>query len=159
MYNTMIQAVHISEELKQEMKRFPIEVDCYIEMEKKVVKFSEYQEKARTTAIYRDPIVYPALGLAGEAGEVCEKVKKALRDIEGFYPEFYRDTDDDDSEFAILMRNKQQEVKKELGDVLWYISNLASDFGLSLEDVAQTNIEKLFSRKDRGVIGGSGDER
>ncbi len=98
-----------------------------------------YQTQAYSLAKYPQTyaIVYPALGLAGEAGEVAEKVKKFLRD----------DTWDEDA------------VIKELGDVLWYIAALASDLGVSLEHVAQTNLDKLFSRKERNVLSGSGDNR
>lgn len=110
------------------------------------VSFAEYQDTARSTAIYTttpsNKIVYPALGLAGETGEVCEKVKKVLRDSGGVFSE-----------------EKKAEIKKELGDVLWYISNLASDLDLKLEDIARANLEKLLSRKERGVLQGSGDNR
>ena len=101
--------------------------------------FNEYQENASKTAIYPEQfkLVYPALGLAGEAGEVAEKVKKHIRD-------------------GVL---DVDAVKKEMGDVLWYLAALASDLGIELEDVALANVEKLSSRKQRGVIGGSGDNR
>jgi len=101
--------------------------------------FEEYQKLAATTAIYPENyrIVYPALGLAGEAGEVAEKVKKFVRD----------GTLDKES------------LKKELGDVLWYISALSRDLDISLDDVASRNIEKLQSRAQRGVLRGSGDNR
>ena len=100
--------------------------------------FDEYQEFARSTAIYPEDckVTYPALGLCGEAGEVAEKVKKNIRDgkfLDG--------------------------VGLELGDVLWYISALADDLGVTLEEIAQANVDKLQSRKDRGKIGGSGDNR
>lgn len=103
---------------------------------------NEYQKKARVTAIYSDPVIYPTLGLAGETGEVAEKVKKVLRDSSGYFS-------------AV----KKEEIKKELGDVLWYLANLAEDLGITLDDVAQLNIDKLYDRKDRGVLGGSGDNR
>lgn len=101
--------------------------------------FNEYQEKASKTAIYPEQfkLIYPALGLAGEAGEVAEKVKKLIRDG----------------------NLHVDDLKKELGDVLWYISALASDLQISLDDVASTNVEKLQSRLARGVIGGNGDNR
>lgn len=86
--------------------------------------------------------VYPALGLVGEAGEVAEKIKKIIRDRNGDY------TDED-----IL------EIKKELGDVLWYVAVLANEFEISLLDIAKTNIAKLQSRKERGKIQGNGDNR
>jgi len=87
-------------------------------------------------------VLYPVLGLCGEAGEVAEKVKKVYRDKGG-----------------IITEDTKQELKKELGDVLWYISTISRDLGLTLEEVAQANIEKLTSRKARGVIHGNGDNR
>ena len=103
------------------------------------MRFYEYQEEASKTAIYPEQykIVYPALGLAGEAGEVAEKVKKHIRD-------------------GVL---NVEDLKKELGDVLWYLAAIASDLGLNLDDVAESNLQKLRSRQARGVIGGSGDNR
>lgn len=105
---------------------------------------NEYQEKAIATAIYSDDfaVVYPTLGLAGEAGEVADKVKKVLRD-----------------EFGDFCQDSKQELAKELGDVLWYAAVLARDLGYSLEEIAALNVEKLASRKERGVLGGSGDNR
>ena len=100
--------------------------------------FDEYQEFARSTAIYPTAckVTYPTLGLCGEAGEVAEKVKKHMRDGKSLIG-----------------------LGLELGDVLWYISALADDLGVTLEEVAQANVDKLQSRKDRGKIGGSGDNR
>ena len=106
------------------------------------MNLNKYQEEAVKTAIYPQQIVYPALGLAGEAGECCEKVKKALRDNDGVF--------DDE---------RREELKKEVGDVLWYLANLANDLGYSLEEVAQVNLDKLKSRQDRGVLKGSVDNR
>lgn len=106
------------------------------------MNLNEYQKKARKTAIYSDKVVYPALGLAGETGEVCEKIKKVLRDNNG-----------------IFSAGLVGDIKKELGDVLWYVSNLAGDLGFTLEEVAQANVEKLNSRQKRGKISGSGDNR
>lgn len=122
------------------------------------MEFNEYQKNARTTAIYKHPIMYPALGLAGETGEVCEKVKKAYRDIEFFEPTYYT-IDRINSARDIEHEKVRENIKKELGDIIWYISNLADDFDLSLDEIAKTNIEKLFSRKERGVLKGSGDNR
>ncbi len=109
------------------------------------MNFEEYQKKSRVTAKYPDAgknYIYPTLGLTGEAGEVAEKIKKVLRDKGGKIDEETREA-----------------IKKELGDVLWYVSQLASELELSLDDVAKTNIEKLLSRLERNVLTGSGDNR
>lgn len=108
------------------------------------LSFSEYQDKAMTTAKYPDlvRVVYTALGLAGEAGEVANKVKKVLRDGDGVFTDGNRES-----------------ISQEIGDCLWYAAALASDLGLDLEAIAQQNLDKLESRKTRGVIGGSGDLR
>ena len=107
--------------------------------------FKTYQKKARKTALYPNlgsNAVYPTLGLVGEAGEVAEKVKKVIRDKNGIF--------DDESKNGIM---------KELGDVLWYLSNLCTEFNFNLDEVALKNIEKLKSRKIKGTISGSGDDR
>ena len=107
--------------------------------------FKTYQKKARETAKYPNlgsNNIYPTLGLVGEAGEVAEKVKKVIRDKNSIF--------DEESKLAI---------KKELGDVLWYLSNLCTEFNFSLEDVALNNLEKLKLRAARGKISGSGDDR
>ena len=108
------------------------------------LSFSTYQQDAVSTAIYPNDfrIIYPALGLSGEAGEVAEKIKKMVRDDGG-----------------VLTSERRDALKKELGDVLWYLANIANDAGLNLEDIALANIAKLFSRKERGVLQGDGDER
>jgi len=106
---------------------------------------NQYQRQARSTALYPDlgnnPI-YPALGLCGEAGEVADKVKKVLRDEAGVFSD-----------------ERRQAIALELGDVLWYVSQLADELGYNLESVAQANLDKLASRAQRQVIGGSGDLR
>ena len=107
--------------------------------------FKTYQKQARLTAQYPNlgsNNIYPTLGLVGEAGEVAEKVKKVIRDKKGIF--------DDES---------KKGIKKELGDVLWYLSNLCNEFDFSLEDVALQNLEKLRIRKSKGMISGSGDDR
>ena len=89
------------------------------------MQFNEYQTLAANTAIYplASKVTYPALGLCGEAGEVAEKVKKNIRD--GASETF------------------KEDMKKELGDVLWYVSALARDLDITLEDVANANLKKL----------------
>ena len=107
--------------------------------------FKEYQKKSRKTVIYPNKghnFVYPTLGLAGETGEVTEKIKKVLRDNNG-----------------VVNRGRRQEIMKELGDVLWYIAQLATELNLSLDKIADLNIKKLSSRKERNRISGSGDNR
>lgn len=109
------------------------------------MKLEEYQNKSRATALYPNVgqnFVYPTLGLAGEAGEVAEKIKKIIRDKAG-----------------VASAEDKTEIKKELGDVLWYISQIASELDLSLEEVAEGNLAKLQSRHKRGKISGSGDNR
>ena len=86
--------------------------------------------------------IYPTLGLAGEAGEVADVVKKIMRD-----------------DGMKVLPEKREELRKELGDVLWYVAQVATEFDLDLEDIAQTNLTKLFSRMERGVLGGSGNDR
>lgn len=111
--------------------------------------FQEYQEKSRVTAKYPeagDTFTYPTLGLVGEAGEVADKFKKHMRDNDILRP-------------SQLSEEQKQELAKEFGDVLWYIAQLCSECGLSLTEVAEMNIDKLYSRMDRGVLGGSGDNR
>jgi NTP pyrophosphatase (non-canonical NTP hydrolase) len=105
---------------------------------------NRYQQAARRTAIYAEEhrVIYPALGLASEAGEVAGKIKKVLRDQRG--------------DFA---QAPLEAIKDELGDVLWYVAVLAADLGLSLDDIAAANLGKLASRKGRGRLGGGGDRR
>jgi NTP pyrophosphatase (non-canonical NTP hydrolase) len=111
---------------------------------KKVSDLDMYQKVAKTTAIYprEQAIIYPTLGLTGEAGEVANKVKKIIRD-------------GSDSKDERLV----SEIKSEIGDCLWYIAVLASDFDIKLSDIASTNLEKLEKRKEKGTIHGSGDNR
>ena len=108
------------------------------------MNLNEYQDGARRTAIYAEQhrVIYPALGLASEAGEVAGKVKKVLRDQAG--------------DFA---RAPLEALKDELGDVLWYVAVLAGDLGLSLDEIAAANLGKRASRKERGQLSGAGDQR
>ncbi|HPV06797.1 MAG TPA: nucleoside triphosphate pyrophosphohydrolase family protein [Aggregatilineales bacterium] len=108
-------------------------------------KYGSYQEQSRRTYSdikTDDPIVYPTLGLVNEAGEVAGKIKKIFRDRNGEITEADR-----------------QALKDELGDVLWYLTQICTNLGLTLEEVAEANLDKLFSRQARGVIGGDGDKR
>ena len=107
--------------------------------------FEEYQKLSRETAIYPDKdknFVYLTLGLVGEAGEVAEKIKKILRDKN-----------------SVIDEETKKELAKELGDVLWYLSQLITELNLSLDEIASLNIDKLSSRKERGTLHGSGDNR
>lgn len=107
--------------------------------------FKDYQKLSRETAIYPDVdknFIYPTLGLAGETGEVVENIKKLIRDKN-----------------KLIDQEVRSELSKELGDVLWYLSQLAAELGISLDEIATKNIEKLQSRKKRGVLHGKGDNR
>jgi len=108
--------------------------------------FNQYQKKTAETAVYRENgwlrIVYPTMGLPGEAGEVANKVKKIYRDKDGHFSQEDREA-----------------VAKEIGGVLWYCAALATDLGLNLDDIAKTNLKQLRSRKERGTIAGDGDDR
>ena len=111
---------------------------------KKVSDLDMYQKVSLTTAIYprEQAIIYPTLGLTGEAGEVANKVKKIIRD----------GSDSKDEKLV-------SEIKAEIGDCLWYIAVLANDFNIKLSDIASTNLEKLANRKKNNTIHGSGDTR
>jgi NTP pyrophosphatase (non-canonical NTP hydrolase) len=107
--------------------------------------FSDYQTKSRKTAKYPPighPVIYPTLGLANEAGEVAGKVKKIFRDKQG-----------------LIGPAEREALTSELGDVLWYLAQVCTELELSLDEVAEANIEKLYSRLERGKIGGDGDNR
>ena len=122
------------------------------------MNFNEYQQKASTTAIYLNKVkerfpelpseVVKILGISyvanglGEVGEVQGKVKKLIRDCGGE-----------------ITQDKINELSKEIGDILWYIAAMCSELGINMQDVAEENIEKLFGRKERGVLMGSGDNR
>lgn len=119
----------------------------------KPLSFGEYGAKAYSLAIYpKHPnlgqdvintqnLVYPVLGMVGEAGEVAEKIKKIIRGKE------------------VCITDKRAEVAKEIGDVLWYVNACAMELGYTLEEIAQMNLDKLFDRKDRDVLHGEGDNR
>lgn len=103
------------------------------------MNMNDYQNQAATTAIYPASVqvLYPTLGLAGEAGEVANKVKKIVRDG----------------------KLDKEAIGSEIGDCLWYIAAICKDLGLKMEDVAQANLDKLRQRQERGTLSGSGDTR
>ena len=103
-----------------------------------------YQRRARKTVVYprKHTVIYPALGLAGESGEVCEKIKKYLR-----------------GDYTLSDDKQIQELEKEKGDVQCYLAKLASDLHLSLDIIAAKNLNKLRDRQDRNVLQGDGDDR
>ncbi len=120
-----------------------------------MMTFDEYQDQSRSTAMYpkvaislngqpffEAPWLYPILGLVEEAGELAGKFKKLLRDDNGEMKE-----------------ERQTAIIAELGDVKWYVARLADAVGVRLVDVAKANLKKLFDRMERGVLGGSGDNR
>tara|TARA_R110001632_G_scaffold778_2_gene2879 strand:+ start:42 stop:419 length:378 start_codon:yes stop_codon:yes gene_type:complete len=125
------------------MNRLQQEANQWI-MEKHAMDFNKYQETAVETAIYPSThrILYPALGMAGEAGEVANKVKKIIRDGPENMPDDWKD-----------------QIAGEIGDVLWYCAALSNDIGIPLALIAAQNRDKLLARKQKGTIQGSGDKR
>ena len=111
-------------------------------------RLTDYQEKSRATwaqidcGVNPDIDVYCALGLANEVGELLGKIKKLFRDKDGKFSDADRES-----------------IKQELGDVLWYWTQIATGFGLTIDEIAGANLVKLQDRQRRGVIGGSGDKR
>lgn len=107
---------------------------------------NEYQKEAHTFADYKGietkDCTYPILGLTEEAGEVAGKFAKAIRDANG-----------------IIDVDRKEAIIKELGDVCWFVAELSTQLGISLEEVMQRNIDKLTDRKKRNVIHGNGDDR
>ncbi len=109
------------------------------------MNFDDYQLKAKQTAKYPvigHGVIYPTLGLTNEAGEVAGKIKKIFRDREGVFSEADRTA-----------------LQAELGDVLWYLAQVSTELGLSLDEIAGHNIAKLRDRQLRGKIQGDGDNR
>lgn len=111
--------------------------------------FTEYQEATEQTAVYPEvgtgsiiAVNYVAVGCGNEGGEILGKVKKAWRD-----------------DGMVITEKKKEELVGEMGDVLWYLSQLSNELGVSLGAIAERNIDKLLDRKARGVLGGSGDNR
>lgn len=115
---------------------------------------NDYQQQALQTAIYPNQgnnFLYPTLGLVGEAGEVAEKVKKLIRDSQ-MLPHMVGNS-------QLLEPSVREELAKELSDVCWYVAVLANELGYTLAEIQEMNIAKLRSRQERGVLGGSGDNR
>lgn len=113
------------------------------------MEFADYQSTTRIKAIYPEVgnnFIFPTLGLVGEAGEFADKVKKLIRDKDTSAPETISEYD-------------KLELVKELGDVLWYLSQLASELKVSLDEVAMVNIQKIASRHERSMVHGDGDNR
>ena len=109
------------------------------------MNFTEYQQKSKATAKYPvigHGVIYPTLGLTNEAGEVSGKIKKIFRDKDGIISDETRDA-----------------LKAELGDVLWYLAQVATELNLSLDEIAEYNIAKLLDRQAWGKIQGEGDNR
>lgn len=109
------------------------------------MNMDDYQQAALRTAATKDKpneLFHLLLGLVGETGELAEKAKKIIRDQGSDFSQW-----------------DPEDIKKELGDTLWYLAVLADYFDLSLDDVAKHNIAKLADRQRRGVLGGSGDDR
>lgn len=109
------------------------------------MEFDQYQKATEATAIYSPEVglIYTALGLASEAGEVVGHLKKAIRDDAG----------------QAVSSDRRDAILAEVGDVLWYCARLTAELGASLGDVAQANLDKLSARKQAGTISGSGDKR
>jgi NTP pyrophosphatase (non-canonical NTP hydrolase) len=123
------------------------------------MNFSDYQNEAHSFATYGSNPMYPILGLTEEVGEVCGKIAKYIRKHYGAEPNFYgifqgataAEREDD--------KSYREAIEKELGDVFWMLSEIATIHGFLLENIAQKNINKLTDRKNRGVIVGEGDNR
>ena len=126
------------------MSKLENEVKQWMKERYKDMDVNVYQEKAVATAIYPEThkITYPALGMAGEAGEVANKVKKIIRDGKKSLPDDW-----------------QQQLASEIGDVLWYCAALARDLDMSLATIMAANLDKLKTRQEQGTLGGSGDKR
>ena len=107
------------------------------------MEVKEYQDFMSTSKVYNSlPVVYPILGMNGEAGEAAEKAKKVLRDNNGIFGGMIK-----------------MDIMKELADVLWYVWATADDLGYTLEDVMKIGVEKVEKRKKTNTVHGSGDNR
>lgn len=129
--------------MSEEATEYQVSLICE-SPDSKEMTLDEYQQIALETAVYPKEynIVYPALGMAGEAGEVADKVKKVIRDNN-----------------ADFTPTKCEEIAMEIGDVLWYCAVLADRIGYRLDTIARMNNRKLKSRQLRGKLGGNGDNR
>ena len=109
------------------------------------MNFNDYQTKSHNTAKYPiigHGVIYPTLGLVNEAGEVAGKIKKVFRD-----------------KYGQISAETRDALKAELGDVLWYMAQVATELDLTLDEIAEYNIAKLYDRLERGKIKGDGDNR
>lgn len=108
------------------------------------MKMNEYQWRATDTAVYpsAQAVEYVVLGLVGEAGEIANRYKKVIRDNGG-----------------VLDNTARDQLAAEMGDVLWYLAMLSHELGVSLGDIAESNLQKLAARKLKGTIHGHGDNR
>lgn len=138
----LLKRLNEEREINSNLNRIILEHEGLIARLSGTLDFTQYQNRAGETAIYpkEQGVEYTALGLVGEAGEIANKVKKVLR---GDY----------------RMGHLRMMLKGEIGDVLWYIAMLSTELDLDLMEIAQANLDKLASRKQRGVIAGSGDNR
>ena len=116
------------------------ETESFLEYFMSTITAAEYQSKAKTTAIFpkENALEYLALGLSSETGEVAGKIKKIIRD---------------------KTELNKDDLRDEIGDVLWYCAMLAEELKLNLGMIMENNLDKLNSRKKRGVISGFGDKR
>ena len=117
-----------------------MELDKYQELAFSAAQYPKTVDDVDSTA--NVGLLYAVLGLAGEAGELCNKVKKVLRDSDG-----------------VLTKERKQQLQDELGDCMWYVAAVATELGIDLSEVCTGNVNKLFDRKERGVIKGDGDNR
>jgi NTP pyrophosphatase (non-canonical NTP hydrolase) len=126
------------------MSKLENEVKQWMKERYKDMDVNVYQDRAVATAIYPEThkITYPALGMAGEAGEVANKVKKIIRDGKKSLPDDW-----------------QEQLASEIGDVMWYCAALARDLDMSLATIMAANLDKLKARQEQGTLGGSGDKR
>ncbi len=111
------------------------------------MEFEAFQKLADRTSTFTGKqaeyeLMYLGLGIANEAGEVAGKIKKVIRDDDG-----------------VVTPERREAIKQELGDVLWYLSQITRVLGLTLSEVAQANADKLTARMERGTIKGDGDTR